>query len=546
LSSFNSLSISTPPSYYRQIQKMVHDIKKNDGGIMNKIKKFQNEQLAVIRKTGKNTWDRIKNKPPPSPPIRDYASGSHDDHEEDQWSDDFDSSDYENPDEHSNSETYVDPNEEHFEEYEPPPTEQEARKIAPAFRISKGEYAENLYNKRQPALPSKPLLSKPSQPPTMSKNPPPLSIMQKHNQKASLIINSYSNTLHKPGCNIPPPKKNQTNMYYYSPLSSPTGHFVFKDEYIVPVDDDQDNYIDPTEGSLPSKPPVINRLSKPSQAPSSPTSYKPATIPNADVYEVVSEEESPSPPTNDKRKNMKINTIRLSKKADQKEEQNSEEEYEVCDPSCSVSDTNKSCQELPLPATPVPLSRPGENGIGPRLVKLGLDKPAIPDRHKISNKVPELPPPIPASINLIKPPELPTRPTGTLRNAISSSSSNADKEAGVYNKAWYASFCDRKTAEEALQKSHKDGSFLIRKSSGQDSKQPYTLAVFYKKRVYNIPVRYIESTKQYALGREKNGEERFHSVAEIIENHQQNPLVLIDSQNNTKDSTKLKYAVQVS
>ncbi|XP_064419176.1 B-cell linker protein [Latimeria chalumnae] len=299
--------------------------------------------------------------------------------------------------------------------------------------------------------------------------------------------------------------------------------------------------------------------------------------------------ESPSPPTN--RKNMirppkpspiskvalvprnspklpntsedKRNTLSSRKPPPPKsEEQNSEEEYEVCDPSCSVSDTNKSCQELPLPATPVPLSRPGFNTPllkpKPGLPPKPEDKPAIPDRHKISNKVPELPPPIPASINLIthfptstsanqhEPPELPTRPTGTLRNAISSSSSNADKEAGVYNKAWYASFCDRKTAEEALQKSHKDGSFLIRKSSGQDSKQPYTLAVFYKKRVYNIPVRYIESTKQYALGREKNGEERFHSVAEIIENHQQNPLVLIDSQNNTKDSTKLKYAVQVS
>lgn len=52
-----------------------------------------------------------------------------------------------------------------------------------------------------------------------------------------------------------------------------------------------------------------------------------------------------------------------------------------------------------------------------------------------------------------------------------------------------------------------DGSFLIRKSSGHDSKQPYTLVVFFNKRVYNIPVRFIEATKQYALGRKKNGEE---------------------------------------
>lgn len=52
-----------------------------------------------------------------------------------------------------------------------------------------------------------------------------------------------------------------------------------------------------------------------------------------------------------------------------------------------------------------------------------------------------------------------------------------------------------------------DGSFLVRKSSGQDSKQPYTLVVFYNKRVYNIPIRFIESERQYALGREKTGEE---------------------------------------
>uniref|UniRef100_A0A8C9FN29 SH2 domain-containing protein n=1 Tax=Pavo cristatus TaxID=9049 RepID=A0A8C9FN29_PAVCR len=52
-----------------------------------------------------------------------------------------------------------------------------------------------------------------------------------------------------------------------------------------------------------------------------------------------------------------------------------------------------------------------------------------------------------------------------------------------------------------------DGSFLIRKSSGQDSRQPYTLVVFFNRRVYNIPIRFIESTRQYALGREKCGEE---------------------------------------
>uniref|UniRef100_A0A8Q3SJD7 B cell linker n=2 Tax=Homo sapiens TaxID=9606 RepID=A0A8Q3SJD7_HUMAN len=49
--------ITVPASQkLRQLQKMVHDIKNNEGGIMNKIKK-------------------LKVKAPPSVPRRDYASG---------------------------------------------------------------------------------------------------------------------------------------------------------------------------------------------------------------------------------------------------------------------------------------------------------------------------------------------------------------------------------------------------------------------------------------------------------------------------------------
>lgn len=47
----------------------------------------------------------------------------------------------------------------------------------------------------------------------------------------------------------------------------------------------------------------------------------------------------------------------------------------------------------------------------------------------------------------------------------------------------------------------------MRKSSGQDAQQPYTLVVLFKGKVYNIPVRLIPATQQYALGRKKMGEE---------------------------------------
>uniref|UniRef100_A0A672HDD4 SH2 domain-containing protein n=1 Tax=Salarias fasciatus TaxID=181472 RepID=A0A672HDD4_SALFA len=118
------------------------------------------------------------------------------------------------------------------------------------------------------------------------------------------------------------------------------------------------------------------------------------------------------------------------------------------------------------------------------------------------------------------------------------------QDADIFRRPWFANTCDRKTADDALYRSNKDGAFMVRKSSGQDAQQPYTLVVFYNCRVYNIPIRFIPSTQQYALGREKKGEEFFSSVSHIIEHHQRNPLVLIDGQSNAKDATRLCYPVK--
>lgn len=50
-------------------------------------------------------------------------------------------SDYENPDEHSDSEMYVMPAEETGDDsYEPPPAEQQTRVVHPALPFSRGEY----------------------------------------------------------------------------------------------------------------------------------------------------------------------------------------------------------------------------------------------------------------------------------------------------------------------------------------------------------------------------------------------------------------------
>ncbi|XP_037255041.1 B-cell linker protein isoform X2 [Falco biarmicus] len=538
-----------------KLQKMVHDIKKNESGIINKFKKFQNEQVALICKTGKDTWDRLKKKPPPSLPQRDYAS-EHADNEE-EWSDDFDS-DYENPDDHSDSEMYVVPSEENPDDsYEPPPSEQEKKKIPSSFPISRGEYADNRTSHQQLPPVNKPLPSTPSAATSRPKKP----------SVPSLPLPSPAA---KP--KVPPKPKECSDD---------------EDNYIVPVDNDDDNYIEPTESSmsLPKKPPVSRFMKTAKSAP--PTSSKlPLTSDVQEVYEVPEEEEKPSPPPpvtrftkpllsvpvqnteqshihSMTRESPKLDTSRnilplprnrLHPKADH-EVNNNDENHS--------SNTQES--RFPAGVVPSPLPR----GLKKTSNAVNSPKPCLPSREALSaneekptaaerrrGSSQELPlPPLPSiqksllqkSSILPKVPEAANRSLGTSpHSSVSSTSSMADQDAGVHSKAWYAATCDRKTAEDALYRSNKDGSFLIRKSSGQDSRQPYTLVVFYNRRVYNIPIRFIESTRQYALGREKSGEERFDSVAEIVENHQRTSLVLIDSQNNTKDSTKLKHIVRVS
>ncbi|KAF5911254.1 hypothetical protein HPG69_019622 [Diceros bicornis minor] len=436
----------------KQLQKMVHDIKNNEGGIMNKIKK-------------------LKVKAPPSVPQRDYASGSPAD-EEEQWSDDFDS-DYENPDEHSDSEMYVLPAEETGDDsYEPPPAEQETRTVHPALPFTRGEYIDNRSSQRQSPPFSKTLPSKPSWP----------------SAKARLTSTLPAPTsLQRP--QVPPKPKE-----------------LLEDEadYVVPVEDEDENYIHPTEST-----PMVNRSTKPNN------SSKPASPPgtasgrNSGAWDSKSSSLPTAPSPLPRAGKKTATTLKTT-------------------PVPSQQNASSVCEEKPIPA---------ERHRGSSHRQENMQSPMFPPAQKQIHQ---------------KPVPLPRFPEGgspTVDGSLphfSSNSNLSEQEADVHCKPWYAGACDRKSAEEALYRSNKDGSFLIRKSSGHDSKQPYTLVVFFNKRVYNIPVRFIEATKQYALGRKKNGEEYFGSVAEIIKNHQHSPLVLIDSQNNTKDSTRLKYAVKVS
>ncbi|XP_015488517.1 B-cell linker protein isoform X5 [Parus major] len=545
---------------FRKLQKMVHDIKKNESGIINKFKK-------------------LKKKPPPSLPRRDYAS-EHADNEEEQWSDDFES-DYENPDDHSDSEMYVVPSEENPDDsYEPPPSEKEKKKIPSAFPISRGEYADNRTSHQQLPPINKPLPSTPS--PAMSRP-----------KKPCVPSMPLPSPAAKP--KVPPKPKECSDD---------------EDNYIVPVDNDDDNYIEPTESSmsLPTRSPV-NRFMKTTR-PAPPISPKPSLTSNMqEVYEVPEEEEKPSPPPvtrftkplmfmpaqNTEQSHMHSMT-RESPKQDTsrnilplpRSRLHPKPDHEASNNDESQRFNNTQESRFPTGATPSPLPRglkKTSNAVtSPKpclpsreTFTANEEKPTAPERRRSSNQ--ELPlPPLPSgaqkpllqkstilprpcvlwnqtkspadaqvTFSTLEVPEAANRSLGASPPRSTSSISNsADQDAGVHSKAWYAATCDRKMAEDALYQSNKDGSFLIRKSSGQDSQQPYTLVVFYNRRVYNIPIRFIESTRQYALGREKSGEERFDSVAEIVENHQRTSLVLIDSQNNTKDSTKLKHIVRVS
>ncbi|XP_072095466.1 B-cell linker protein isoform X7 [Mobula birostris] len=543
METFNKLAQS---QRIRQIQKIVHDIKKNDGGIIRKFKKITKQTAPTV-------------------PDRDYSEGAEGPDGE-QWSDnEFDNSDYENPDGHSNdSDTYEDPHDDGDaeENYEPPPSEKSKKIIPNFFSMSREEYADNRPGS-QPAIPP----SRPNPVPIKRKTPPLPHAARKMGQKED-----------------------------------------DEGDYIVPMKDNEsdDAYIDPKEESASSpmmKPPVVNRAVKPSNKAtglsSSPktgyhhTSDQVASEAEStqDVYEVPDETE-PSPPMFRPKPQLpkpgstgtgtpgllprsfpKLATTPevsrkespLNRKPPILRPDDNEEEYEVCDPepsdsSGSTEDSRTaSIPEMPIPpqrelkptSRPLPKPRMAEPREHPHPEG---NKPRIPEKPRPSHSTAEAPV-LPAPRHGPKPPVLRLPPsnhqnipeTATRHNERHQSShTSLEQDPSVDGKAWYANHCDRKTAEETLQKFNKDGSYLIRKSSGQDTRQPYTLVVLYKRRVYNIPVRYIEATKEYALGKEKTGEERFNSVADIIENHQKNPLVLIDSQNNTKDSTKLKYPVKDS
>ncbi|XP_022073192.2 B-cell linker protein isoform X1 [Acanthochromis polyacanthus] len=444
-----------------QLQKIVQDIKKNDGSFLNKLR-------------------RLKSKPVPNVPARDYRDHNRED--DDELSD----PDYDN-------DMYEDPRED--DSYEPPPSHR-AFATASSASFPRGEYLDSCRN--QPSRsPRKPL-----RPGKASKQLPP----------------------------------------------EPTQQGSDEEDYINPdASNDDDNYVEPAE-NLPA-----NKMLHGGNRAGRDHLERP---PSPDFYEVPDKEENSStpstrglcpiprpqshslPPKPSPRGNMRRSPPPVQEPTDA-------DEYEVIDP--EESSSNSLARGLPprLPK-PLPRERSPKPTPGP--------KPDLKPREFESRSLPvvrtEQKPPLKAFSLDLKRPQIPlpqfTLPKPGERGSVSAENESIDqpKDADVYMKPWYAAACDRKTAYDVLFCANKDGAFMVRKSSGQDAQQPYTLVVFYKGRVYNIPIRFIPSTQQYALGSEKKGEEYFSSISHIVENHQRTPLVLIDSHSNSKDTTKLCFPVK--
>ncbi|XP_076372013.1 uncharacterized protein LOC143257355 isoform X2 [Tachypleus tridentatus] len=89
---------------------------------------------------------------------------------------------------------------------------------------------------------------------------------------------------------------------------------------------------------------------------------------------------------------------------------------------------------------------------------------------------------------------------------------------------WYHDI-ERDNAEKLLQKQGGDGFYLVRPSRRAGQANPYTLTILYSGRIFHLNLRERQDGL-YALGREKNREKTFSTVAELIGFHQKEPILL--------------------
>ncbi|XP_019737487.1 B-cell linker protein isoform X1 [Hippocampus comes] len=418
-----------------QLQKIAQDIQKNDSSYLNKFR-------------------RLKSKPGPEVPVRDYRDedmvGP-----EDASEPDYDNEMYDNPQEHDIN-------------YEPPPSQKVFTRTSSSSFLT-GDYLDSCHN--GPNL----------------------------GHKKAFKRGKESRQL--------PPEPTQIDSHDADYIS-PDGNT------------EDDNYVEPEDNpTADAKMFHTNRTMK-----GHPVSQLtlPKCQPSSDFYEVPDQEA-----------HVSAYRVQMMRSPCAEHQAESDSSYEVWD------HDDKPAKHLPRESAKPPL----------RLAQ--AKKLRAFERRTLPMIDPDRKAHPPKALTLdMKRPKAPFPNATFLKQTDSKSLENGatdqDKDSEVYEKPWFAGECDRKTAEELLFHANQDGAFMVRKSSRQDTNQPYTLVVYYKGRVYNIPIRLIHmhTRQQYALGREKKGEEYFHSVSHIIENHQKNPLVLIDSKSNSKDSARLRFPVK--
>ncbi|XP_072493095.1 SH2 domain-containing protein 6 isoform X11 [Notamacropus eugenii] len=92
------------------------------------------------------------------------------------------------------------------------------------------------------------------------------------------------------------------------------------------------------------------------------------------------------------------------------------------------------------------------------------------------------------------------------------------------------------------QETQSDGTYTVRPSSDPQGWKPFTLAVFFHNHVYNIPIRWLDAKRQYALGREsKSYEKLFPNVAAMIQHFSEHPLLLVNRHTGDRHHTCLLF-----
>ncbi|KTG46271.1 hypothetical protein cypCar_00040259, partial [Cyprinus carpio] len=337
-----------------------------------------------------------------------------------------------------------------------------------------------------------------------------------------------SDTYEAPPCERPTikvqPRQVEENVY----LDSVVCFFFFQKP--EPPHDSEEFYLDPND----SKPPEVIRNDKPGKrAPPKRPPMRPPPSPQQDEVTVLSD----------------LPDVYL--------DPNEGQEYDTFLDPVVEPPAPRSPARMPMPPRtvgrdlppqimkpPVPRAKSSSVLIGDTANKV------LPPEVKRATFSGQLPPalnskPVPPILLPKEPKPSPPPPPSLDCTALSFGAKPVAQGAGLQDKEWFAGVCERKTAEETVLRINKDGTFLVRFSSSQNDRQPFTLVVLYRQTVYNIPVRFLEDSQQYVLGKEgKKTEELFSSLQEMISHHMKNPILLIDRRSQAKHSTHLSHPVR--